>query len=63
MVRLAARSDLLALAAAAPLLWCLVDLWVTGDPLFSLHATSDLADELNRNRGLSVGPGLVRRRS
>jgi hypothetical protein len=51
------RFDLLALAAAAPLVWCLVDLLVTGDPLFSLHSTSDLADELNRNRGLSSVPG------
>jgi hypothetical protein len=51
------RLDLLALAAAAPILWCLVDLWDTGDPLFSLHATSDLADELDRNRGLSSVPG------
>jgi hypothetical protein len=51
------RIDLLALAAAAPLAWSLVDLWVTGDPLFSLHATNDLADELNRNRGLSSVPG------
>jgi hypothetical protein len=51
------RFDLLALAAAAPLTWCLVDLLVTGDPLFSLHSTSDLADELNRNRGLSSVPG------
>jgi hypothetical protein len=51
------RFDLLAVAAAAPLLWCLVDLLVTGDPLFSLHSTSDLADELNRNRGLSSVPG------
>jgi hypothetical protein len=51
------RSDLLALAVAAPLAWCLVDLLVTGDPLFSLHSTSDLADELNRNRGLSSVPG------
>jgi hypothetical protein len=51
------RLDLLALAAAAPVLWCLVDLWDTGDPLFSLHATNDLADELNRNRGLSSMPG------
>lgn len=50
------RLDLLALAVAAPLGWCLVDLVVTGDPLFSLHATSDLADELNRNRGLSSVP-------
>jgi hypothetical protein len=51
------RFDLLALAVAAPLIWCAVDLWVTGDPLFSVHATSDLADELNRNRGLSSVPG------
>jgi hypothetical protein len=51
------RLDLLALAAAAPVLWCAVDLWATGDPLFSVHATSDLADELNRNRGLSSVPG------
>ena len=51
------RFDLLALAAAAPVAWCAVDLVVTGDPLFSLHSTSDLADELNRNRGLSSVPG------
>jgi hypothetical protein len=51
------RFDLLALAVGAPLTWCLVDLLVTGDPLFSLHSTSDLADELNRNRGLSSVPG------
>jgi hypothetical protein len=51
------RFDMLALAVAAPLTWCLVDLLVTGDPLFSLHSTSDLADELNRNRGLSSVPG------
>src|SRR4051794_16333130 len=51
------RLDLLALAAVAPLVWAGVDLWVTGDPLFSLHATSDLADELDRNRGLRDVPG------
>jgi hypothetical protein len=45
------------LVAAAPVLWCLVDLVVTGDPLFSLHATSDLADELNRSRSFSEVPG------
>jgi hypothetical protein len=45
------------LVAAAPLLWCLVDLLVTGDPLFSLHSTSDLADELNRSRSFSEVPG------
>jgi hypothetical protein len=51
------RFDLLVLAVLAPAAWCLADLWVTGDPLFSLHATNDLADELNRNRGLSSVPG------
>ena len=51
------RLDLLALAVAAPLVWAGVDLWATGDPLFSLHATSDLADELNRSRGLRDVPG------
>ena len=45
------------LVAAAPLIWCLVDLAVTGDPLFSLHSTSDLADELNRSRAFSEVPG------
>lgn len=53
----APRPDLLALAALAPLVWALVDLAVTGDPLYSLNATSDLADELNRNTGLSAVPG------
>ncbi|MBI5106426.1 MAG: hypothetical protein HZB46_15820 [Solirubrobacterales bacterium] len=42
---------------AAPLVWCAVDLWVTGDPLYSFHATSELADELNRNKSLSEVPG------
>lgn len=50
------RWDLLLLAAVGPLGWAAVDLWVTGDPLFSLHATSDLADELNRNRGVGEVP-------
>jgi hypothetical protein len=50
------RPGLLALAAAAPLTWAAVDAWVTGDPLFSLHSTSDLADELRRNQGLGAVP-------
>lgn len=50
------RLDLLALAASAPLVWAAVDLWVTGDPLFSLHSTSDLADELSRDTGLGAVP-------
>jgi hypothetical protein len=42
---------------AAPVIWCAVDALVTGDPLFSLHSTSDLADELNRSRSFSEVPG------
>ena len=57
MVRLAARWTCSRSPSPRRWLWCLVDLWVTGDPLFSLHATNDLADELNRNRGLSSVPG------
>jgi hypothetical protein len=45
------------LVVLAPVLWCLVDAAVTGDPLFSLHSTSDLADELNRSRSFSEVPG------
>ena len=50
------RAGLLALAAAAPLLWCLVDLAVTGDPLFSLTNTQALSDSLDRKRGLANVP-------
>ena len=42
---------------AAPVLWALSDWAVTGDPLHSLHATSDLADELGRTRGVGDLPG------
>lgn len=48
------RAELLglaALAAAAPLGWALFDLLVTGDPLYSIHATSHLAGALGRLRG------------
>jgi hypothetical protein len=50
------RAGLLALAVAAPLLWCLVDLAVTGDPLFSLTNTQALSDSLDRKRGLGNVP-------
>jgi hypothetical protein len=53
--RLAWRT--LPLVLLAPVIWCLVDALVTGDPLYSLHATSDLADELNRSRAFSEVPG------
>jgi hypothetical protein len=51
------RWDLLLLAAVAPLAWCAVDALVTGDPLFSLHSTSKLADDLGRERGIVHVPG------
>jgi hypothetical protein len=48
---------ILVAALIAPVVWCAVDALVTGDPLFSLHSTSDLADELNRTRSFSEVPG------
>jgi hypothetical protein len=42
---------------AAPAIWALTDLAVTGDPLHSLHSTSELADDLGRERGLDEVPG------
>ena len=50
------RLGLLALVLAAPIAWALVDLTVTGDPLYSLHATSRLAEQLERERGLANVP-------
>ena len=44
------RWKLVALAAAAPLIWAFTDLLVTGDPLHSLHGTADLAEENGRRR-------------
>ncbi|HEX8121844.1 MAG TPA: hypothetical protein VF549_11325 [Solirubrobacteraceae bacterium] len=48
-----------ALAAAAPVLWCLGDLALFGDPLFSFHGTRDLAGVLDRERGLGAIPGFL----
>jgi len=53
---------LMALAAAAPLLWALSDLIVTGDPLHSLTGTRDNADRLGRVTGLQHVPTTVPRR-
>jgi len=50
------RAGLLALGVAAPVLWCLVDLAVTGDPLFSLTNTAALSESLDRERGLGAVP-------
>src|SRR3954453_9686413 len=46
------RLRLAALAAAAPVLWLLSDWAITGDPLWSLNGTTDLAAELGRKTGL-----------
>jgi hypothetical protein len=52
------RSWKLVLAAGiAPVIWVLTDLWVTGDPLWSLTGTSDLAADLGRERGVAKVPG------
>jgi hypothetical protein len=51
------RAALTAGVAFAPLAWALVDLVSTGDPLHSLHATSELADDLGRVRGVGHVPG------
>ena len=50
-------AALLAAAAIAPVLWALDDLVVTGDPLRSLTGTSELAEELGRERGIAKVPG------
>jgi hypothetical protein len=50
------RAALAALVAAAPLLWALTDLIVTGDPLHSLHGTADLAEENERRRSITQVP-------
>lgn len=56
------RAGLAALALAAPVLWLLSDLAVTGDALWSLHGTSDLAADLGRPTGIERVPELMPRR-
>ncbi|HVW17193.1 MAG TPA: hypothetical protein VHB30_02985 [Solirubrobacteraceae bacterium] len=46
----------LAVVLAAPALWAAVDWAVTGHPLHSITATSDLADALHRRRGIEHVP-------
>jgi hypothetical protein len=53
------RARHLLLVLAAPLLWVAMDLWVTGDPFHSLTATSQLADDLGRDRGIAKAPRLL----
>jgi hypothetical protein len=44
------------LCAIGPVIWMAVDAAVTGDPLYSLHSTNTLAEELGRAKGLSAVP-------
>jgi hypothetical protein len=50
------RLGLIALAAAAPVIWALFDLVYAGDPLYSLTGTRDTVEALGRDTGLR---GLV----
>jgi hypothetical protein len=53
------RALYTAMAAIGPLVWAGVDLAVTGDPLYSLTATGDLAEELGRNKGGAAVPAAL----
>src|SRR5436309_3248203 len=57
-----ARLRYAALAAAAPAIWLLSDLLVTGDALWSLHGTRDLAQQLGRKTGIVNVPKVMPRR-
>jgi hypothetical protein len=47
------RLKYLGLAAIAPVTWAALDAIVTGNPLYSLSATAELAQELERTQGFS----------
>jgi hypothetical protein len=53
------RLRWLALALLAPVVWAAFDWLATGDPLHSLHQTTELAGELERAHGLSGVLGSV----
>jgi hypothetical protein len=53
---------LAAIAAAAPLVWVLSDLLITGDPLWSLTNTRHTASTLGRVRGVANVPEYIPRR-
>ena len=50
------RLRLAAMVVAAPLIWALSDLLVTGDALHSLHGTADLAEAVDRRRDIVDAP-------
>jgi hypothetical protein len=45
------------LTVSAPILWAGVDTVVTGDPTYSLHSTTGLAEQLGRTQGIANIPG------
>lgn len=45
------------LTMSAPILWAGVDTVVTGDPTYSLHSTTGLAEQLGRTQGIANIPG------
>jgi hypothetical protein len=47
------------IAAIAPVLWVLLDLAATGDPLFSLNHTSALANDLQRTKPAGEAPSFA----
>src|SRR5215207_672192 len=47
------------LVAAAPILWMISDLIVTGEPLYSLTSTREVSGEFGRNRGLFEAIRLI----
>jgi hypothetical protein len=53
------RARYAALAAIGPLVWCGVDLAVTGNPLYSLLYTSGSAEDLGRSQPLSELPSTL----
>ncbi len=53
------RFGYAALTAVAPVIWFGLDWIVTGDPLFSLNSTKELAGELERQRSLSEVPKMI----
>jgi len=55
-------AELTLLAAAAPLVWVLSDLIVTGDPLWSLTNTRHTAETLHRVTGIANVPEYIPRR-
>lgn len=53
------RARYAALAAIGPVVWCGVDLAVTGNPLYSLLYTSGSAEDLGRSQPLSELPSTL----